>query len=164
MRIRNGSLEQMTSGVRVINGNDPVVMGDPWSLGSIGKPICSTIIGKLIEIGKLRWDLALGEVPAKLRLASAPAAQRTRLSFFSDGLLMLGNGLRLYGWRRFGCEKQIRPFLKIVVCFCCLEQNSTGWGGNDPELFHRAGEVGDLHPGGRRAWRAVNLPAASGPR
>jgi CubicO group peptidase (beta-lactamase class C family) len=59
--IRAGKLEQTVSGTRAIHGNDPVVADDPWSLGSIGKPICSTIIGKLIEEGRLRWNLTLGE-------------------------------------------------------------------------------------------------------
>jgi CubicO group peptidase (beta-lactamase class C family) len=64
--IRDGKLEQTVSGVREVNGKDAVAPNDPWSIGSIGKPICSTIIGRLIEMGKLRWDLTLGEALADL--------------------------------------------------------------------------------------------------
>jgi CubicO group peptidase (beta-lactamase class C family) len=64
--IRAGKMEQAVAGVRSSNGNDSVAADDPWSLGSIGKPICSTILGKLIEDGKLRWDLTLGEALADL--------------------------------------------------------------------------------------------------
>jgi len=59
--LRQGKLQQTVSGLREVNGKDPVVADDPWSLGSIGKPICSTILGRLIETGKLRWDLTLAE-------------------------------------------------------------------------------------------------------
>jgi len=64
--IRAGKLEQAVSGMREVNGSDAVAPDDPWSIGSIGKPICSTIIGRLIEMGKLRWDLTLGEALADL--------------------------------------------------------------------------------------------------
>jgi CubicO group peptidase (beta-lactamase class C family) len=64
--IRNGKMEQTVSGVRAVDGKDPVLPDDPWSLGSIGKPVCSTILGMLIEAGRLRWDLTLGEALADL--------------------------------------------------------------------------------------------------
>jgi CubicO group peptidase (beta-lactamase class C family) len=59
--IRQGQPEQAVKGTRTANGNDAVTPDEPWSIGSIGKPICSTIIGHLIELGKLRWDTTLGE-------------------------------------------------------------------------------------------------------
>lgn len=59
--IRNGRLEQAVSGTRTVAGAEAVGPDEPWSIGSIGKPLCSTIIGKLIEMGKLRWDTTLGE-------------------------------------------------------------------------------------------------------
>ena len=59
--LRDGKLEQTVSGVREAGGNDPVLVDDPWSLGSIGKPVCTTVIGRLVEMGRLRWDLTLGE-------------------------------------------------------------------------------------------------------
>lgn len=59
--LRNGQLSQAVSGVRSIGGNQAVGVDEPWSIGSIGKPICTTIIGKLIELGKLRWTTTLGE-------------------------------------------------------------------------------------------------------
>jgi CubicO group peptidase (beta-lactamase class C family) len=69
--LRNGKLEQTVSGMREVDGNDPVVPDDPWSLGSIGKPICSTVVGRLIEMGRLRWDLTLGEALADLPMKPA---------------------------------------------------------------------------------------------
>src|SRR5438045_2458321 len=59
--IRHGTLERAVKGTRAMNGGDAVTPDEPWSIGSIGKPICSTIIGRLIEQGKLRWDTTLGE-------------------------------------------------------------------------------------------------------
>jgi CubicO group peptidase (beta-lactamase class C family) len=59
--LKQGKLEQAVRGTRTLGGNEAVGVDEPWSIGSIGKPICSSIIGKLIETGKLRWDTTLGE-------------------------------------------------------------------------------------------------------
>lgn len=59
--IEDGKLEVAVAGTRTAEGKDAVGADEPWSVGSIGKPICSTIIGKLIELGKLRWDTTVGE-------------------------------------------------------------------------------------------------------
>jgi len=54
--IRNGVAEVGVAGVRSIVGHDPVQSNDVWSIGSIGKSICSTVIGRLIDQRKLAWD------------------------------------------------------------------------------------------------------------
>jgi CubicO group peptidase (beta-lactamase class C family) len=59
--IHDGKLESAVTGIREIGKEAEVGADEPWSIGSIGKPICSTIIGLLIEQGKLRWDETLGE-------------------------------------------------------------------------------------------------------
>ncbi|MBI1756467.1 MAG: beta-lactamase family protein [Fimbriimonas ginsengisoli] len=59
--IHDGKAATVARGVRELGKPDEVGPDEPWSIGSIGKPICSTIIGKLIEAGKLRWDTTLGE-------------------------------------------------------------------------------------------------------
>ena len=59
--ISHGKLETGVAGVRVAGGKIAVGPDEPWSVGSIGKPICTTLIGRLIEKGKLRWDETLGE-------------------------------------------------------------------------------------------------------
>ncbi|MBS1716376.1 MAG: beta-lactamase family protein [Armatimonadetes bacterium] len=58
---RNGKLEQTVTGVRELGKNDKVGVDEPFSIGSIGKPLCSTLIGKLIEAGMLRFDTTLKE-------------------------------------------------------------------------------------------------------
>ncbi len=59
--IRDGHPEVAVSGARRLGEPAPVKPDDIWSVGSIGKPLCSTLIGKLIEQGKLRWDMTLAE-------------------------------------------------------------------------------------------------------
>lgn len=59
--IKDGVLSVETKGIREINKEGAVTKDEPWSIGSIGKPICTTVIGKLIEQGKLNWDTTLGE-------------------------------------------------------------------------------------------------------
>lgn len=67
--IRDGKAETVVTGIRELGMKDLVAESDPWSIGSIGKPLCTTIIGLLIEQGKLRWDEtlkeALPDVPMK---------------------------------------------------------------------------------------------------
>ena len=63
--LRDGKLSVGISGVRNINepehARERVQPNDVWSIGSIGKSICATVIGALIERGKLRWDETLAE-------------------------------------------------------------------------------------------------------
>lgn len=65
--LRKGRLETAYAGVRKVGSANKVGPGDAWSVGSIGKPICSTLIGRLIELGKLDWSTtifqALPEIP-----------------------------------------------------------------------------------------------------
>src|SRR5437868_309520 len=59
--IRNGHLEHTVTGTRTVDGKDKVGLDEPWSIGSIGKPICATVVGRLIEMGKLDWSTTLGQ-------------------------------------------------------------------------------------------------------
>ncbi len=54
-------LEVVVDGIRTVGKEDKATESDIWHVGSIGKSITSTMIGKLIEMGKLRWDMTLKE-------------------------------------------------------------------------------------------------------
>ncbi len=64
--LRDGRLEQTASGLRKTGGSSQVMVDDPWSIGSIGKSIAATIVGRLIEMGRLRWDMTLGDALADI--------------------------------------------------------------------------------------------------
>lgn len=49
-------------GVRKRGTEIPVGLDDLWHLGSDGKAMTSTLIARLVEQGKLRWDISLAEV------------------------------------------------------------------------------------------------------
>lgn len=55
------ALEVAVDGVRRVGETAPVTANDVWHVGSIGKSITSTLIGRLTEMGKLRWDMTLKE-------------------------------------------------------------------------------------------------------
>ncbi len=57
--IRNGDLKIGVAGVRTVGQKGSVQPADVWSVGSIGKSICSTIIGMLVEKKKLSWNETL---------------------------------------------------------------------------------------------------------
>ena len=59
--LHDGKVENAVSGVREMGKPDVVTADEPFSIGSIGKPLCSTVIGILIDQGKLRWDETLEE-------------------------------------------------------------------------------------------------------
>lgn len=67
--LRDGKLETAVTGVREMGKGEPVAVDDPWSVGSIGKPLCSTVVALLVEKGKLRFETtlkeALPDVPMK---------------------------------------------------------------------------------------------------
>lgn len=58
---RNREIAQALTGPREVGKPQGVQPSDPWSIGSIGKPLCSTLMGLLIERGKLRWNTTLAE-------------------------------------------------------------------------------------------------------
>lgn len=51
-----------TVGVRKRGTEIPVGLDDLWHLGSDGKAMTATLIAKLVEQGKLRWNSALAEI------------------------------------------------------------------------------------------------------
>lgn len=59
---RDGKIDVAVSGTRSLENPANVGPDEPWSIGSIGKSLCTTVIGKLIESGKLKWETKLGEV------------------------------------------------------------------------------------------------------
>ncbi len=66
--IRDGKLETAVAGVKEVGKPETVSADMPWSIGSIGKPICSTIIGKLIDEGKLKWETTLKEALPDIKM------------------------------------------------------------------------------------------------
>jgi CubicO group peptidase (beta-lactamase class C family) len=48
-------------GERAIGGGVPVTLQDQYQLGSISKSFTATVIAKLVEQGKLRWDTTLDQ-------------------------------------------------------------------------------------------------------
>ena len=69
--IREGKLETAVAGVRELGKPQKVEAGDPFSVGSIGKPICSTVIGRLYEQGKLRFEMTLKEALPGVKMLPA---------------------------------------------------------------------------------------------
>jgi CubicO group peptidase (beta-lactamase class C family) len=59
--IRGGKEDLGVAGIRKAGSSEPIRKDDVWSIGSIGKSLCSTVIGALIDKGKLRWDETLSE-------------------------------------------------------------------------------------------------------
>lgn len=60
MRERNA--ESAVAGTRTLKSTAKVGPDETWSIGSIGKSLCTTVIGKLIEAGQLQWDSRIGDV------------------------------------------------------------------------------------------------------
>jgi len=56
---KDGKTTVGVAGVREFGKDAKLSQGDPLKIGSIGKPLCTTLIGILIEKGKLRWDQTL---------------------------------------------------------------------------------------------------------
>lgn len=70
--VRGGKVvDKAVAGVRRIDRPDRVQNGDLFHLGSIAKAFTATMIGKLVEEGKLHWDSTLGEVLSDLPMDPA---------------------------------------------------------------------------------------------
>lgn len=63
MEIRAGSkAQEIVRGVRATDTREPIQPGDPWHLGSNGKPFTTTLLAILVEQGKLRWGATVAEL------------------------------------------------------------------------------------------------------
>lgn len=54
-------------GVRAVGG-DPVTVDDLWHIGSVTKSVTATAIAELVEMGKLDWDVTLGEALSDIEM------------------------------------------------------------------------------------------------
>lgn len=60
--VRGGKVvDQAVAGVRELKKPERVELGDRFHIGSVTKSFTSTVVGRLIEQGVLRWDLKLAE-------------------------------------------------------------------------------------------------------
>lgn len=60
--IRGNEIESAVAGIRKMGEDRPVKKDDRFHLGSVTKSITATVIGKLVEDGKMRWDQSLQEL------------------------------------------------------------------------------------------------------
>lgn len=58
-------------GKRKAGGDDPVTVDDQWHLGSLTKAMTATLIARLVERGRLSWDLSLEKAFPGLKMDSA---------------------------------------------------------------------------------------------
>lgn len=72
--IKSGQLKTAVVGLRQNHTADMAKADDVWSVGAIGKPICSSVIGRLIELGKLRWNETVKQALPGTTMNSAYAA------------------------------------------------------------------------------------------
>lgn len=71
--IRDGKVsDRAVHGVRRNDGDDPVVLDDPWLIGSTGKPMTVALIATLVERGTLSWDAPLSAMLPDLADAMRP--------------------------------------------------------------------------------------------
>ena len=66
-------------GVRKRGTETPVMLDDLWHLGSDGKAMTSTLIARLVESGKLKWDVTLAEIFPDLAPNMHPDFQKATL-------------------------------------------------------------------------------------
>jgi len=66
-------------GVRKRGTEIPVMLDERWHLGSDTKAMTSTLIAKLVEQGKLKWDITMAEVFPDLAAQMNPEFQKVTL-------------------------------------------------------------------------------------
>ncbi len=67
----DGIVDQAVVGVRVYGEDATVEIGDRFHIGSVTKSMTSTVIGRLIEQGKLDWSTTIGEALPDVQMRSA---------------------------------------------------------------------------------------------
>ncbi len=78
--MRNGEeIDRAASGMRETGGDEVVTINDAFHWGSIAKSVTGTVIGKLVEQGRLNWDTTieavLGDIPMRDEYREATLTQ-----------------------------------------------------------------------------------------
>ncbi len=73
------------TGKRRLGGRSDITISDPWHLGSCTKAMTATLIGRLVDKRKLKWETTLEEAFPKLARVMHPAWKPVTLE------LLLGN-------------------------------------------------------------------------
>lgn len=61
--VHNGRIvEKATTGVRRFGEHDSIQIGDRFQLGSVTKVFTGAMLGKLVKMGTLQWDMTIGNV------------------------------------------------------------------------------------------------------
>lgn len=66
--VREGKLEVGIAGERQIGKGVTPKPDEIWNMGSIGKSMTATLIARLVEEGKLKWDSTLGELLPDIKM------------------------------------------------------------------------------------------------
>jgi CubicO group peptidase (beta-lactamase class C family) len=66
-------------GVRKVGTNIAVTVGDQWHLGSDTKAMTATLIGALVEEGKLKWEMTIEEAFPELVSLMSPALKKVTI-------------------------------------------------------------------------------------
>ena len=60
--VRDGAVVSVAAvGERALGSGVGVTVNDAYHLGSLSKSFTATVLGKLVELGKIRWDMTLSE-------------------------------------------------------------------------------------------------------
>ncbi len=66
--ILDGEVSQTSvTGLRKYGGQKRVLLDDAWHLGSDSKAMTASLIGRLVDAGKMRWDMTVGETFPELQ-------------------------------------------------------------------------------------------------
>lgn len=66
--VKDGAIcDQAATGVRKWGEPTPVTTNDVFHIGSCTKAMTATVVGRMIDAGKLRWDTTIGEVFPELK-------------------------------------------------------------------------------------------------
>jgi D-alanyl-D-alanine carboxypeptidase len=64
---------QGAAGVRSVTGQDPILLADPFAIGSCGKSMTATVVARLVARGALRFETTLEEAFPELTPRMQPA-------------------------------------------------------------------------------------------
>lgn len=76
---RDGVVAAGATGVRQVDTSEPVTVQDRFHVGSISKPMASTVVGTLVEGGSLRWSSTVLDAFPELSATIHPSLRDVRL-------------------------------------------------------------------------------------
>jgi CubicO group peptidase (beta-lactamase class C family) len=133
----DGPIQVSAAGIRTVGSDEPITVDDPMHIGSVTKSFCATIIGQLVDEGKLTFRTTLGEVFSDDTTVTDSAWAAITID---DLMHHLSNAPANAAWNSYDVEDPIvDQRRKVLRWLCGLDRQPTPSGSEQSFTYSNVG-------------------------